>query len=38
MIVDLVREIRFIIEYKDHTERINLYDNETIRMSIFALK
>jgi hypothetical protein len=32
IVLYLVRELRFKIEYKDHTEHINIYDNETIRM------
>jgi len=31
-ILYLVRELRFTVEYKDHTERITIFDNETIRM------
>lgn len=33
------RELYFTVEYKDHTERITISDNETIRMLIdFSLK
>ncbi len=32
IILFLVRELRFTVEYQDHTERITMFDNETIRM------
>jgi len=32
IILFLVRELHFIVEYQDHTERIKIFDNENIRM------